>query len=168
MLVTTLGYLSKGNQILMLHRTSKKNDINQDKWIGIGGKLENGETVLGCMQRECKEETGLTWDNPTLKAVITFNFRKHEDDPLFSELMFLYCGGKWSGEMKDCDEGELVWIDQNQISSLNLWQGDRIFMYYMNQDLPLFYMELNYLGDDLISATFNEQPVDLQDPRWAK
>lgn len=166
MLVTTLGYLSKGNQILMLHRTSKKNDINQDKWIGIGGKLENGESVLGCIQRECKEETGLTWSNPTLKAVITFNFRKHPNDPLFSELMFLYCGGQWSGEMKECDEGELVWIDQDKISTLNLWQGDRIFMYYMNQDIPLFYMELNYLADQLLSATFNEQPVDLNDARW--
>lgn len=99
--------------------------------------------------------------------MITFNFRKHPEDPLFSELMFLYCGGQWHGEMKDCDEGELVWIDQDQISSLNLWQGDRIFMYYMNQDLPLFYMELNYLGDTLISATFNEQPVDLHDSRWS-
>lgn len=167
MLVTTLGYLSKDNQILMLHRTSKQNDINHDKWIGIGGKLEDSESVLGCIQRECKEETGLTWTNPTLKAVITFNFRKHPEDPLFSELMFLYCGGQWHGEMKDCDEGELVWIDQDQISSLNLWQGDRIFMYYMNQDLPLFYMELNYLGDTLISATFNEQPVDLHDSRWS-
>lgn len=167
MLVTTLGYIAKDNQVLMLHRVRKKNDINQDKWIGVGGKLENGETVLGCMQRECLEETGLTWHDPKLKGIITFNFRKHKEDPLFSELMFLYCGGHWSGEMKDCDEGELVWVDHEKIPSLNLWTGDRIFMYYMNQDIPLFYMELNYLGDTLISATFNEEPVDPQDPRWA-
>lgn len=167
MLVTTLGYLAKDNQVLMLHRVRKKNDINQDKWIGVGGKLENNETVLGCMQRECKEETGLTWHDPKLKGIITFNFRKYPHDPVFSELMFLYCGGHWSGEMKECDEGELVWVDHEKIPSLNLWTGDRIFMYYMAQDIPLFYMELNYLGDTLISATFNEEPVDLQDPRWA-
>lgn len=168
MLVTTLGYLSRGHQVLMLHRTKKKNDINQDKWIGIGGKLEEGETLLACMQRECLEETGLVWNDPELKGIITFNFRKQENDPLFSELMFLYCGGHFEGSLKECNEGELVWLDWSKLDSLNLWKGDRIFLYYMQEADELFYMELNYLGDTLISATFNEKPVDLADSRWNK
>ena len=92
MLNTTLGYIEKNGKYLMLHRTKKKNDINHDKWIGIGGKMECGETVLSCMQRECKEETGYDWHDPKLRAIITFNFQKEEDDPLFSELMSLFTG----------------------------------------------------------------------------
>lgn len=166
MLVTTLGYLCHDDKVLMLHRIKKKNDINQDKWIGIGGKLEDGETVLACMKRECKEETGLTWKDPVLRAIITFNFKKNPEDELFSELMCLYTGSEYEGSLADCPEGELVWKTWDEIRELNLWKGDLIFLYYMLQNISLFYMEVNYLGDKLISATLNEKPVDLDDPRW--
>lgn len=164
MLVTTLGYLEEQGKILMLHRIRKKNDINQDKWIGIGGKLEDGETVLACMQRECREETGLIWKNPELRAVITFNFRKHEDDPLFSELMFLFCGGEYEdgGEARD-DEGDLVWVSWQDLTSLNLWKGDLLFLKKLRDHDPFFFMELSYIGNDLIHASINEEEIDLSD-----
>lgn len=166
MVVTTLGYICHQDEVLMLHRVKKKHDINQDKWIGIGGKLENGETVLACMKRECREETGLDWKDPTLRAIITFNFRKNPEDELFSELMFLYTGTDYEGSLADCPEGDLVWKNWQQIRELNLWKGDLIFIYYMQTSIPLFYMELNYLADKLVSATLNDKPVDLSDPRW--
>ena len=164
MLVTTLGYMEQDGKVLLLHRVKKKNDINKEKWIGIGGKLEDGETVLGCMQRECREETGLEWHNPRLAGIITFNFRKHEEDPLFSELMFLYGGGSFdASSLKECDEGELVWVDWDKMDSLNLWKGDLIFLKKLRDGDEQSYMELNYLGDELISATIDEKPVDLDD-----
>ncbi len=166
MVVTTLGYLFDEGKVLLLHRIKKKNDINQDKWIGIGGKLEEGESVLACMQRECREETGLVWKDPQLKGIITFNFRQEESDPLFSELMFLYCGSDFTGRLKECDEGELVWMDWDEMFKLNLWKGDRIFLQIMRESNDLFYMVLDYLGDELVFAALNEKPVDLDDPRW--
>lgn len=161
MLVTTLGYLTNQDQVLVLHRTKKKQDINHDKWIGIGGKLEKGESVLACIQRECFEETGLIWHDPCLRGIITFNFRPKEKDPLFSELMFVYSGGTYSGELKECEEGDLVWLDWDDFLAQNLWAGDRIFLELLRKDEPLFYMRLDYLGDTLINATLNEKNIDL-------
>lgn len=161
MLVTTLGYLTNQNQVLVLHRTKKEKDINHDKWIGIGGKLEDGESVLACMQRECFEETGLVWHDPCLRGIITFNFRQNEEDPLLSELMFLYSGSSYSGKLKECNEGDLVWLDWDDFLAKNLWVGDRIFLALLRQDIPLFYMRLDYLGDHLQKATLNEKPIDL-------
>ncbi len=163
MLVTTLGYLihPKTHQVLILHRTKKKGDINHDKWIGIGGKLEEGESVLACMQRECLEETGLIWHDPCLRGIITFNFRQHRDDPLFSELMFLYSGHNFEGILKECNEGELVWLSWSELFEKNLWAGDRLFLALLQQELPLFYMRLDYLGDTLEKAYLNEKPIVL-------
>lgn len=163
MLVTTLGYLinPQDQRVLVLHRTKKKGDINHDKWIGIGGKLEEGESVLFCMQRECLEETGLIWKDPTLRGIITFNFRKQVEDPLFSELMFLYSGHEFEGQLKECNEGELVWLSWEELFQKNLWGGDRLFLTYMRQEEPLFYMRLDYLGDQLEAAWINEIPIAL-------
>lgn len=166
MQVTTLGYIQKDNKLLMLHRIRKKNDLNHEKWIGIGGKLENGETLLDCMQRECLEETGLVWHHPQLKGLITFNFRKHPEDPVFSELMALYTGSDISGSLEDCDEGELEWVPVDRIGKLNLWKGDRIFLTLMLEEQDLFYLRLDYLDDDLVLAELNGQPVHPEDPRW--
>ncbi len=166
MQVTTLGYIQKDHQLLMLHRIRKKNDLNHEKWIGIGGKLENGETVLECMKRECFEETGLTWHDPTLKALITFNFKDNPDDIVFSELMALYTGCDFSGALKECDEGTLEWVSMDRIGSLNLWKGDRIFLSLMLEEQEMFYLRLDYLGDELLRAELNGKPVDLSDPRW--
>ncbi len=145
----------------MIHRIKKKNDINKDKWIGIGGKMEPGETVLDCMKRECKEETGLDWHDPTLRAIITFNFQKDETDSLFSELMFLYTGKDFSGELIECDEGELVWIEKDKIKNLPLWTGDLIFLDLMQQDIPLFYLRLDYVGDRLVLAELDGKKLEI-------
>jgi 8-oxo-dGTP diphosphatase len=163
MVVTTLGYLEENDKVLMLHRVSKKEDINAGKWIGIGGKMEPDESVLACMQRECFEETGLVWKNPRLAGIITFCFRKEKDDPLFCELMFLYCGGSFSGDLKECSEGKLAWIDKKDIPSLSLWKGDRIFLKQMFEQKDLFYMVLDYLGDELTGASIDGTPLDLSD-----
>ncbi|WP_281522073.1 NUDIX domain-containing protein [Dubosiella newyorkensis] len=159
MLNTTLGYIEKDGKYLMLHRTKKKNDINHEKWIGIGGKMETGESVLSCMQRECKEETGYDWHDPKLRAIITFNFQKKENDPLFSELMFLFTGHEISGQQKECDEGELVWIPKEEIANLPLWEGDHLFFEQLEKDQELFYMRLDYIGDRLIFASYNEKTI---------
>lgn len=164
MLITTLGYLEQNGAYLMLHRTKKKNDINHDKWIGIGGKLENGETILACMQRECLEETGLVWDNPQLKGIIAFNYQKDDSSEWFYEQMFLYTGGTFFGEMKNCREGHLEWVPAEKISSLPLWKGDLIFLHLMQENVPLFYLELNYIGDTLTKAVLNNEILDLEDP----
>ncbi len=155
MLNTTLGYIEKDGKYLMLHRIKKEHDINKDKWIGIGGKMEYGESVLECMKRECKEETGLDWHDPTLKGIITFNFRKDEKDDLFSELMFLYTGHEYSGTLIECDEGELVWVEKEKIKDLPLWQGDHIFLDLMQKNIPVFDLRLDYIADHLVSAFLN-------------
>ncbi|WP_290155164.1 8-oxo-dGTP diphosphatase [uncultured Dubosiella sp.] len=161
MVNTTLGYIEHDGKYLMIHRIKKKNDINKDKWIGIGGKMEPGETVLDCMKRECKEETGLDWHDPTLRAIITFNFQKDETDSLFSELMFLYTGKDFSGELIECDEGELVWIEKDKIKDLPLWTGDLIFLDLMRQDIPLFYLRLDYIGDRLVLAELDGKKLEI-------
>lgn len=166
MLNTTLGYIERDGSYLMLHRNKKAGDINHDKWIGIGGKLEEGESVLSCMKRECREETGLHWHDPTLRGVITFNYRKHPEDPLFSELMFLFTGSAVSGSMKECNEGTLEWVAKDQIRTLPLWKGDKIFFYYLDHDPNLFFMRLDYLGDTLIYASHNGHVLSLDDPRF--
>lgn len=161
MLNTTLGYIEHEGKYLMLHRIKKKNDINKDKWIGIGGKMEPGETVLDCIKRECKEETGLDWHDPVLKGIITFNFKENEEDEVFSELMFLFTGTHFEGNLKPCDEGELVWVEKDQIDTLNLWKGDLLFLDLMQQDVPLWYMRLDYIGDELVCAELNGKPVEV-------
>ena len=161
MVNTTLGYIEHDGKYLMIHRIKNKNDINKDKWIGIGGKMEPGETVLDCMKRECKEETGLDWHDPTLRAIITFNFQKDETDSLFSELMFLYTGKEFSGELIECDEGELVWIEKDKIKDLPLWTGDLIFLDLMQQDIPLFYLRLDYIGDRLVLAELDGKKLEI-------
>lgn len=167
MLNTTLGYLEQDGSYLMLHRNRKEDDLNHDKWIGIGGKVESGESVLSAMRRECKEETGLCWHHPILRGIISFNFQKDEKDPdPFSEIMFLFSGGTFSGTIHDCDEGTLEWVPKSQMTALNLWKGDRIFLYYMENDPNLFFMRLDYLGDNLIYASHNGHVLSLDDPRW--
>lgn len=161
MVLTTLGYIRKSNCYLMLHRIKKKNDINHDKWIGIGGKVENGETILEGMLRETREETGLEWKDPSLRGIVTFNFREHADDPLFCEQMFLYTGSEFEGRLKECDEGQLEWVDYARFTEMPLWEGDYLFLDLMRQDIPLFYLQLEYLKDELIRAVLDGQPVDL-------
>lgn len=160
MLETTLGYLEKDGQWLMLHRTKKKKDINKDKWIGIGGKLEAGETPAQCMVRECLEETGLTWHEPELKAAITFSSLDTSSNELTEEIMYLFSGKSFSGQLKECDEGELCWVDKEKVFALPSWEGDALFLSLLMQNAPYFTMELKYTDGKLIKATLNEMPLN--------
>lgn len=145
-MLTTLCYIEKDNKYLMLHRTKKKNDINEGKWLGVGGKFEEDETPEQCLIREVKEETGLNVNSYDFKGIVVFNY--NSDEPLF---MYLYICKDFSGEIQDCDEGELKWIEKSEIFSLNLWEGDKIFLKLLNEKNPFFYLTLYYEDDKLIS-----------------
>ena len=150
---TTLCYIEKDNMYLMLHRTKKENDINRDKWIGIGGKFEPGETPEECMLREIKEETGLTATDYRYRGIVTFISDIYE-----TEIMHLYSVYKFKGNVIDCDEGQLEWIDKNKLYDLTMWQGDKVFLEAISdRDREFFELELVYKGDELISAKFLQQ-----------
>lgn len=145
---TVLAYIEKDNSYLMLLRNKKKHDINANKWIGVGGHLENNETPEDALIREIKEETGLDVISYSKKGLIYFNY----DD--ISELMHLYVVNDFKGELIECDEGTLNWVKKSDLFSLELWEGDRIFLKKLLNEEPYFELELNYLKDKLISYRF--------------
>ncbi|MDD7280428.1 MAG: 8-oxo-dGTP diphosphatase [Erysipelotrichaceae bacterium] len=145
MKLNTLCYIESGNNILMLNRNKKKNDENQGKWIGVGGKLEPHESPDDCMIREVKEETGLKLIDYQLRGIITFVLPKWED-----EICFLYSATQYEGTLKECNEGELQWIKKEDVFNLPLWQGDTYFLddlFYLNQfiNIKLVYNEQDEL-----------------------
>lgn len=148
MKLTTLCYIEKENQVLMLHRNSKKNDPNEDKWIGVGGKFEDKESPEECMLREVKEETGLELEQYQYRGLITF-----VSDEWETEYMHLFTADGWKGEIKDCNEGTLEWIDRDKIFDLNLWEGDRIFLKYLMEDKGFFTLKLVYEKETLSDYT---------------
>lgn len=141
---TSLCYLEKDGKYLILHRTKKENDENQDKWIGVGGKFEPGETPDECALREVKEETGLTMTDFSLRGLIIF-----VSDVWGLEYMYLYTATKWKGRLIDCDEGELVWLDKGELLGKNLWEGDRLFLKVLEERSEFFMMKLRYEGEKL-------------------
>ena len=146
---TTLCYIEKDEKYLMLHRVKKKNDMNHDKWIGIGGKLEDGESPFDCARREILEETGLHVDALSYRGIVTF-----VSDEFGTEYMHLFHAKQFSGEIrKDCDEGNLEWIEKEKLISLPIWEGDKIFLALLDQNTPFFSLKLCYKGDSLISHT---------------
>ena len=147
---TVLAYIEKDNSFLMLLRNKKKHDINANKWIGVGGHLEEKETPIDALYREIKEETGLDVISYEYKGLIHFNY----DD--ISELMHLYIVDDFKGDLIDCDEGTLKWIKKSDLFSLELWEGDKIFLKKLINNEPYFELELNYLKDKLISYKFIE------------
>ncbi len=147
MKLTTLCYMVKDGKWLMLHRTKKEHDENAGKWIGVGGKLEKGESPENCLYREVWEETGLKIKKHDFRGVVTFI-----SDIWDNEMMFLYTAEAPDGEIKICDEGELRWIDEKDILSLNLWEGDRIFIELLCKNAPFFSLKLCYKGDSLVCA----------------
>ena len=151
---STLCYLLRGNDVLMLHRVKKKNDINHDKWIGIGGKFEFEESPDECLLREAKEETGLTLTSWRCRGVVTFLSEGGE-----GEYMYLFTAAGWEGELKECDEGDLQWISREFLDSLPKWEGDRIFLDLLWQDAPFFLLTLRYRGDRLVEAVLDGKKI---------
>lgn len=150
MIQTTLCYLERNGQYLMLHRTKKKNDLNAEKWIGVGGKFEKGESPEDCMRREVLEETGLSITRHRYRGIVTFVC---DDYP--TEYMHLFTCTDWTGTQKECDEGELAWIDKQRLFDLTLWEGDRIFLKLLDTDAPFFSLKLVYQGERLVEAVLN-------------
>ena len=151
---TTLCYLERGDEYLMLHRTKKKNDENHDKWIGVGGKFEANESPEDCMRREIFEETGLTVSHYRYRGIVTFVSDIYE-----TEYMHLFTVTDWTGEARECDEGELAWIKKQKLFDLTLWQGDRIFLRLLQEDVPFFSLKLTYRGDELIEAVLDGKRI---------
>ena len=145
MKLTTLCYIEKDNKYLMLHRIKKQNDANHDKWIGVGGKFEANETPQECLLREVYEETSLTLISYSLRGIVTFISDEWE-----TEYMFLFTASEYEGEVSDCNEGELHWIDKKEIMNLNLWEGDKIFLKLLTEDVGFFSLKLRYRGDELV------------------
>ena len=155
MLNTTLCYVTRGDEVLMLHRVKKKNDLNQDKWIGIGGKFEGQETPDECLLREAREETGLTLTSWRCRGVVTFLSDTYE-----GEYMYLFTADGFEGELTDCPEGDLQWVSREFVSQLPTWEGDRIFLNLLWQDAPFFLLKLRYEGDHLAEAVLNGKAVE--------
>ena len=152
---TTLCYIEKDGKYLMLHRIRKKNDENHDKWIGIGGKFEAGESPEDCVLREAKEETGLTLTSYRYRGIVTF-----VSDLYPTEYMHLFTATDYEGMIKeDCDEGVLDWIDKKELLQLPMWEGDRIFLNLLDRDVPFFSLKLVYQGDSLRQAVLNGTPI---------
>ena len=151
---TSLCYIERGSEYLMLHRVKKENDENHDKWIGIGGKFENGESPDECMLREMREETGLTALSWRARGIVTF-----VSDEWGTEYMHLFTCDRFSGTVKDCDEGVLEWIDKSRLLSLPIWEGDKIFLRLLDEGAPFFLLKLCYKGDELIYAALNGEKI---------
>ena len=163
MIHTTLCYITRGQEVLMLHRVKKKNDVNKDKWIGIGGKFREGESPDECLLREALEETGLTLTQWRCRGVVTFL----TDGPWDGEYMYLFTADGFEGQLKDCDEGELRWVNRDFLSDLPAWEGDAIFLELLWRDAPFFLLTLRYCGDRLESAVLDGKPlVKHPDGRW--
>ena len=150
MINTTLCYITRGDQVLMLHRIKKENDLNKDKWIGVGGKFEGEETPDECLLREVYEETGLTLTDWKCRGVITFL-----SDRWPGEFMYLFTADGFTGELKTCNEGQLEWVSREFIGSLPQWEGDKIFLDLLWQDAPFFLLKLRYEGESLAEAVLN-------------
>ena len=145
---TTLVYLERDNQYLMLHRIKKENDINHDKWIGVGGKFEQNESPEECAVREVYEETGFTVHDLKYRGIVTF-----VSDTWPCEYMHLFTSENFSGNMRDCDEGVLKWVDKSEVVNLPLWEGDKIFLKLLSENAPFFSLKLVYEKDLLKNST---------------
>ena len=156
MVNTTLCYICRGGDYLMLHRVKKEHDLNRDKWIGVGGKLEEGESPEDCLLREVREETGLTLTRYRYRGLVTF-----VSDQAPTEYMHLFIADGFEGQLTDCTEGELAWVKKTQVPKLNLWEGDRIFLELLAREEPFFLLKLIYQGDRLASAVLNGRPLNL-------
>lgn len=157
--LTTICYLEQHGKYLMLHRTKKQHDINKDKWIGIGGHFEYGESPEECIQREMTEECGITLSDPVQRGIISF-----VSDLPVCVYMFLFTATAYKGELlKDCNEGDLEWVDKNELLKLPLWTGDKIFLKLLGTREEFFSLKLCYEGDKLVKAVLDGNEIDPKD-----
>ena len=153
---TSLCYIERDGCYLMLHRTKKVNDENHDKWIGVGGKFEEGESPEECMLREVQEETGLTLTAWRYRGIVTF-----VSDEWGSEYMHLFTADGYTGPLKSCDEGELEWGEKRRRLSLPIWEGDKIFLRLLDSEQPFFSLKLRYEGERLVAAALDGKAMAL-------
>ena len=151
---TTLCYIERDGQYLMLHRIKKENDLNHDKWIGVGGRFEKDESPEECLLREVREETGLMLDRWRFRGVVTFISDEWE-----TEYMYLFTADRFHGGMIECDEGVLEWVEKEKVHQLPLWEGDKLFFRLLAQDAPPFLMTLRYVGDKLVFASLDGEQL---------
>ena len=149
---TSLIYVEKDESYLMLHRIKKKNDENEGKWIGVGGKFLEGESPEECALRETKEETGLTLTDYSYRGIVTFVY---DAEKYFCEYMHLFTAAGFEGDIIDCDEGVLKWLPKKELMKIPMWQGDRIFLELLDEKIPFFSLKLTYHGEELFEAKLN-------------
>ena len=154
---TTLCYIEQDGKYLMLHRVKKENDLNHDKWIGIGGKFEDRESPEDCILREAREETGLNLTHLEYRGIVTFI-----SDRWPTEYMHLFWADEFTGDLRDCDEGVLEWIPKARLHAIPQWEGDRIFLRLLEERAPFFSLKLVYQGDRLMEAVLNQRPLMLR------
>ena len=157
MILSTLCYIENDRgEYLMLHRVKKENDANRDKWIGIGGKFEDGESPEECVVRETLEETGLTLTDYRYRGLVTFVSDRWE-----TEYMHLFTATAWTGEVRACDEGVLEWLHKDALAALPQWEGDRIFLKLLRQAAPFFSLKLRYDGEKLVQAVLDGAALEV-------
>ena len=154
--MTTLCYIENEDSWLMMHRVKKENDANKDKWIGVGGHFEQGESPEECLLREVREETGLILNSWRFRGIVTF-----VSDKYGSEYMFLYTSDDYAGEPGECTEGSLEWIKKSRVYELPIWEGDKVFFRLLQENRPFFSLKLSYEGDALREAVLDGQAMDI-------
>ena len=151
---TTLVHLERDGKYLMLHRVKKEHDENHDKWVGIGGKFEPGESPEDCALREVREETGLTMKSWAYRGIVTF-----VSDEWGTEYMHLFHSADFEGTVKECSEGVLEWVDKRALYDLPIWEGDKIFLRLLDESRPFFSLKLRYRGDRLMEAVLDGKTI---------
>ena len=147
--LTTLCYLERDGKYLMLHRVKKEADINRDKYIGVGGHFAYGESPDECLRREVLEETGLTLRAYRARGIVTFVYG---DDVV--EYMHLYTADAWEGELSECDEGVLEWVEIDRVCDLPIWEGDKVVFRLLAANAPFFSLKLVYTKDDALTEVW--------------
>lgn len=156
--LTTLCYIERDGCYLMMHRVKKQNDINRDKWIGVGGHFEDCESPEECLLREVREETGLTLNSWKFRGIVTFV--STDSTGTIFEYMHLFTSDDFSGTMTDCDEGNLEWVQKSQLKNLNFWEGDYVFLDLIERNEPFFSLKLVYKDGKLTDTVLNGKSLN--------